>query len=262
MESAGEEKIVNALSVDRLETDKLFLCVSLHHLEPLVDGQAGGVEGVDVTVGFGAADGQAGDEEGVGAVGQVLLQQVRINHDAELRTGAVAERGQAEHEIIEYETAVEERAVGISGGRRAEKEHLARTKETEIFAIVGAAFFAVVAANALVLEDAEADLFGAGLPFLWQRVGRILVTMFGRYAGIKGGEIIGAQCFQRVALQEVKFPRLGVLGTRGATGGFHELADGFHRDKVGLELANGVAGMHDFEGGIHRKRREFSASGL
>lgn len=135
--------------------------------------EAGGVEGVDAAAGFGTADGEAGDEEGVGAVGEVLLQQVRIDHDhdAELRAGAVAECGQAEHQVIEHETAVEERAVGIGGSRCAEKEHLPRAEETEILPVVGATFLSVVPANVLVLENTQTDFLGAGLPGFGQRVG-------------------------------------------------------------------------------------------
>lgn len=77
-------------------------------------------------------------------------------------------------------------------------------------------------------------------------------------AGTKGGKIIGAQRPQRGALHEIKFPRLGVLGAWSPTGGFHELADGFHRHELGLELADGMTGVHDFEGGVH-KREQFSA---
>ena len=175
---------------------------SVHHREPVVNGEPGGVEGVDVAVGFRAAEGEAGDEKGVGAAGDMFFQQLRIDHHAELRAGAVAERGQAEHQVIEHETAVEERPVRIRRRLRAEEQHLLCAEESEILPVMRAAFIGVVAANTLVLENPEADLLGAGLPGFGQGVGGILVTGFGRQAGVERGEVVGAQCFQRGALQE------------------------------------------------------------
>ena len=190
------------------------------------------MEGVDVAVGLRTAKGQAGNEEGVRAVRDMFLQQIRIDHHAKLRAGTVAERGETGHEIIEYETAVEERAIGIRGRLRPEKEHLLRAEETEVFPVVGAAFVGVVAADAFVFENPEPDFLGANLPGFGQRIWRILVAGFGWETGVESGEIVGAQCAQCGALHQKKFPRLGVLGARGATGSFHELADRFPSERA------------------------------
>lgn len=129
----------------------------------------------------------------------------------------------------------------------AEKENLACAEEDKVLTVMGAAFVSIVAADALVFEDTDAGFLGAGGPGFGQGIGRVLVAGLSGFAGFESGDVIGAQGFERCALNEIEAPRLSVFRAGRAASGLDELFDDVGGHEFGFELADGATCMHGFK---------------